>query len=120
MEHPIVSFLPIENHPSKSTARNKLQLLGKGLDISPIKQSDDSRLENNFTQAWDEMDEELNNLSTQEKKDSERIKLKQNQTYNKYMEKHKDDIEFKNKSNKSKREEYHKSKNKHKLGNETM
>jgi hypothetical protein len=70
-------FLPIENHPSKSTARNKIQLPGKGLDISPIKQSDESRLENNFTQAWDEMDDELNNLSTQEKKDNERIKLKQ-------------------------------------------
>ena len=70
-------FLPIENHPSKSTAKNKIQLSGKGLDISPIKQSDESRLENNFTQAWDEMDDELNNLSSQEKKDIERIKLKQ-------------------------------------------
>ena len=70
-------FLPIENHPSKSTANNKMLLTGKRLDISPIKQSDESRLENNFTQAWDEMDDELYNLSTQEKKNNERIKLKQ-------------------------------------------
>ena len=31
----------------------------------------------------------------------ERIGLKQNQTYNRYMEKHKGDIEFKNKRNQS-------------------
>ena len=50
----------------------------------------------------------------------ERIGLKQNQTYNRYMEKHKGDIEFKNKRKHSKREAYHKSKNKHKLGNATV
>jgi len=50
----------------------------------------------------------------------ERIKLKQNHTYNKYMEKHKDDIGFKNKRNQSKRESYHKSENKHKLDNEAV
>ena len=50
----------------------------------------------------------------------ERIKLKQNQTCNKYVEKHKGDIEFKHKRNQSKRESYHKSKNKHKLDNETV
>jgi hypothetical protein len=30
-------FLPIENHPSKSTARNKMLFTGKKLDISSIK-----------------------------------------------------------------------------------
>ena len=50
----------------------------------------------------------------------ERIKLKQNRIYNKYMEKHEDDIEFKNKRNQSKREAYHKSKSKYSLGNETV
>ena len=50
----------------------------------------------------------------------ERIKLKQNQTYDKYMAKHKDEVEFKNTRNQSNRESYHKSKNKHTLNNETV
>ena len=46
----------------------------------------------------------------------ERIECKHNQT----METHKVDIEFKNRRNQSKREAYHKSKNKNKLDNEQV
>ena len=40
----------------------------------------------------------------------ERVKHTQIDTYNKYMERHKYDIDFKNKRNQSKRESYHKCK----------
>ncbi len=49
-------FLPIENHPSKSTAKNKMLLTGKRLDISPIKQSDESRLAHDFTITFSNCD----------------------------------------------------------------
>ena len=48
----------------------------------------------------------------------ERIKSKQTDAYNKYMQKHKDDIDFKSKRNQSKRDSYHKCKDKHKLQQE--
>ena len=50
----------------------------------------------------------------------ERIKIKQIEAYSKYMEKHKHDIEFKNKGSQSNRESYHKCKNKKKLHQETV
>ena len=40
--------------------------------------------------------------------------------HNKYMEKHRYDIDFKNKRNQSKRESYHKCKNKGRLHQETV
>ena len=42
----------------------------------------------------------------------ERIQNKQTDAYNKYMQKHKDDIGFKNKRNQSNIESYHKCKDK--------
>jgi hypothetical protein len=49
----------------------------------------------------------------------ERIKNKQIDAYNKYMEKQKDDIDFENK-NQSKREAYHKHKARNKSHQETV
>ena len=45
----------------------------------------------------------------------EGMKNKQIEAYNKYMEKHEYNIALKNKRNQSKRESYHKCKNKNKL-----
>jgi len=50
----------------------------------------------------------------------ERIKINQIEAYNKYMEKHKYDIGFKNKRKQSKRKSYHKCKNRNKLHQETV
>ena len=49
-----------------------------------------------------------------------RSKIKQIEAYNKYMEKHRYDIDFKNKRNQSKRESYHKCKNNNKLHQEAV
>ena len=49
-----------------------------------------------------------------------RSKIKQIEAYNKCMEKHRYDIDFKNKRNQSKIESYHKCKNKNKLHQEAV
>lgn len=49
----------------EKTERNKRMLTGRRLNISPIKKSDDSLLENDFINDWEEMDAELDNITNE-------------------------------------------------------
>ena len=67
------------------TKRNKRMLTGRGLNISPIKKSDESILENEFNEKINEMEDELDNI-TKEGKTMDNIRKIRNEKIHKFQD----------------------------------
>ena len=82
--HETLASPPPERFDEK-TKRNKRLLTGKGLNISPIKKSNESLLESKFINDWEEMGDELDNITNEGNKMDE-LRKKRGERVHKFDE----------------------------------